>query len=71
MKDELIKYRGKLKFIRKKYVLLFDLIDYYIKRIDENTAKDKDATYAELEKETNKDLLQEVENLIKELGDNK
>ncbi len=71
MKDELIKYRGKLKFIRKKYVLLFDLIDDYIKRIDENTAKDKDATYAELEKETNKDLLQEVENLIKELGDNK
>ena len=71
MKDELIKYRGKLKFIRKKYVLLFELIDDYIKRIDENTAKDKDATYAELEKETNKDLLQEVENLIKELGDNK
>lgn len=67
-KDELAKYKGQLKYISEKYKSVLKLIDSYISRIDDNTATVMSKDYYEkVIKERDKDLLQEVKFLIKEL----
>lgn len=69
MKEDLIKYRGQLKFINEKYMSVIKLIDGYIQRIDDNTADIMSGDYYEkVVKKRDKDLLKEVECLIKEVS---
>ena len=66
-REKLIEYRGYLKFQKEKNLKYIDLIDFYIQRIDENTAEVKDSDRAEIEEKYNKDLLKEVECLIEDI----
>ena len=66
-KERLIEYRGYLKFQKEKNLKYIDLINFYIQRIDENTAEIKDAIRADEEEKYNIDLLKEVECLIEDI----
>lgn len=69
MKEDLVKYRGQLKYISEKYKTVLKLIDNYISRIDDNTADVMSEDYYEnVVKSRDRDLLQEVEYLIKEVS---
>lgn len=67
--QQLIQYRGQLKYLKGKYVKMLNLIDDYISRIDAETAKEKDEQLYEYEKEQNKDLIIELETFFKDLGE--
>lgn len=67
--QQLIHYRGQLKYLKGKYVKWLNLIDDYISRIDTETAKEKDEQLYEYEKELNKDLIIELETFFKDLGE--
>lgn len=68
MKEDLVKYRGQLKYISEKYKTVLKLIDNYISRIDDNTNDVMDAEYYKIIKQRDKDLLQEVKHLIEEVS---
>ena len=71
-KEELlIKYRGQLKYIKEKYIKKIDLIDKYLSRLENATAKEKEAKAYQNEKEYNKDLVIELDSLFYDLGDDK
>ncbi len=67
MKEDLIKYRGQLKYLSEKYKTIVILIDSYINRIDDNTAEILEEGYNEFVKQRDKDLLKELEFFIKEV----
>lgn len=71
-KEELlIKYRGQLKYIKEKYIKEIDLIDKYLSRLENATAKVKNAQTYQNEKEYNKDLAIELDRLFYDLGADK
>lgn len=65
--DKLKLYLGKLKYQKQKMIFIIDLIEEYIYRIEENISQVKCADTAEAEEYKNKDLVMEVEELLKEL----
>ncbi len=67
--QQLIQYRGQLKYLKGKCIKMLNLIDDYISRIDTETAKEKDEQLYEYEKELNKDLIIELETFFKDLGE--
>lgn len=67
--QQLIQYRGQLKYLKGKYLKRLNLIDDYISRIDTETAKEKEEQLYEYEKEQNKDLIIELETFFKDLGE--
>lgn len=70
MKDkELLKlFLGKLKYQRNKMINVINIIDDYINRIEENTSEIKcEDTYID-EEYKNKDLKNEVIELLRELN---
>lgn len=67
--ETLIKYRGRLKYIKEKYMKGIDLIDKYLSRLESETLKEKDARTYEKEKEYNKDLIIELDRLFYDLGE--
>lgn len=68
-KEQLIMYRGQLKYLREKYVMRLNLIKNYISRIETETAITKDENTYLQEKEQNKDLIIEVGTFLKDLGE--
>lgn len=68
-KEEIIEYRGQLKYIKEKYINRIELIDKYISRLESETSKVKDETTYEKEKEYNKDLIIELDRLFCDLGE--
>ena len=67
--DILRDYLGQLKYQKSKMLIFIELINSYIYRIEENTAKVKCSDTAMEEEYKNKDLKREVEELLKELKD--
>lgn len=68
-RDILKDYLGQLKYQQSKMLLFVDLIDRYIRRIEENISDVKcEDTYRD-EEYKNKDLIREVQELLKELKD--
>lgn len=65
--DKLKIYLGKIKYQKEKAIFIIELIDKYIYRIEENICKEKNIETYEAEEYKNKDLLIEVEELLKEL----
>ena len=62
---------GELKYQQQKSMMVIDLIDKYIHRIEENIADNKCLDDAMEEEYRNKDLIGEVNELLKELKGDK
>lgn len=65
--DKLKFYLGKLKYQQQKMIFKIELINKYIDRIEENISDVKRSETAYEEEYKNKDLLTEIEELLKEL----
>ena len=65
--DKLKLYLGQLKYQKQKMIFIIELIEKYIYRIEENISEVKRADTAQEEEYKNKDLVMEVEELLKEL----
>ena len=65
--DKLKLYLGKLKYQQQKMKFKIELINQYIDRIEENIADVKCSETAYGEEYKNKDLLTEIEELLKEI----
>lgn len=68
-KDKLKLYLGQLKFQKQKRISILDFIEKYIYRIEENLSEIKSLEDYKEEEYKNKDLVMEVEELLKELGE--
>lgn len=62
---------GELKYQQQKIIMNIDLIDKYINRIEENIANEKCLDEAMVEEYKNKDLIGEVNELLKDLKGDK
>lgn len=67
--DKLKLYLGQLKYQKEKRIAILDLIEKYIYRIEENISEIKSLEDYKEEEYKNKDLVMEVEELLKELGE--
>lgn len=67
--DKLKLYLGQLKYQKEKRISILDLIEKYIYRIEENISEIKSVEDYKEEEYKNKDLVMEVEELLKELGE--
>ena len=67
--DKLKFYLGQLKYRKEKRINIIDLIEKYIYRIEENISEIKCVEDYKDEEYKNKDLVMEVEELLKELGE--
>ncbi|MBR6689732.1 MAG: hypothetical protein IKL65_00175 [Bacilli bacterium] len=67
--DKLKLYLGQLKYQKEKRINIIDLIEKYIYRIEENISEIKCVEGFKDEEYKNKDLVMEVEELLKELSE--